>query len=150
MGSSYCSDETASSGHKSGDINKQRRKPTYPCALCQQTFPAKWRLRRHLRERHSKQEEAILCEHCRSKLKNKSSLEKHIRTGCCVKAQDKPYSCQSCSKRYRSIKYLKHHNRDVHSAEGASSKKIRSCLEKLAQALPERKPPISNVPNFYI
>eukprot|EP00088_Acartia_fossae_P041095 TRINITY_DN4296_c0_g1_i11.p1 TRINITY_DN4296_c0_g1~~TRINITY_DN4296_c0_g1_i11.p1 ORF type:complete len:333 (-),score=67.78 TRINITY_DN4296_c0_g1_i11:153-1151(-) len=84
----------------------------FQCHFCSKLFKKHYNLQQHLRI-HTK--ETIKCPHenCTSKFKDKSTLNKHVKS---VHLQQKPFSCVTCGKAFKRRDHLKHHFA-VHTGE---------------------------------
>ena len=98
---------------------KHENDPRYTCAECGKTFMIKTTYISHLSGHYDFT--AFECEHCHSKFKYKSSLTKHMQSGCTNhrKKIAKPdnFECPICQKNFNVKSNLNQHIRGKHNTE---------------------------------
>lgn len=82
------------------------------CESCDQRFPTKGSLKRHVTTFHTKRERKFICEMCGNSFFTKNDIITHMR----IHTDEKPYGCSYCSKRFRQIASLIRHKR-THTGE---------------------------------
>ena len=90
---------------------------TYECPICNQIFPKKIDLKRHLEEVHEGK-----CPECNTKFSHVYELINHVQLG---HEGKKPHNCSLCKKSFAKKSYLKNHTKFVH--EGRKPHKCSHC-----------------------
>jgi hypothetical protein len=91
---------------------KKKSGNKFDCSLCKfSTYYVPF-LRAHMKRSHPEKDEKVFCDICGKSLKNKMSLKSHLQSH---KSQDIKEVCGECGKLFTSVKYLRRHQKRVHS-----------------------------------
>jgi C4-type Zn-finger protein len=63
--------------------NKQQQQ-AFVCPICQRSYAEGRRLQEHIRRKHPKDPNALICKGCGSRFTNVASKDKHIKNSCKV------------------------------------------------------------------
>ena len=77
------------------------------CTVCNKCFTTKSNLKRHLKNKHDKEDSNIICEHCEKNISRKDHYERHIRS--CKVLNKELHTCHKCNKQFIYPKALKSH-----------------------------------------
>jgi len=85
------------------DVPGEERR--YACEHCTKTFMRASGLRKHTKEEHLVGPKPYVCSHCDRRYAYRCALEGHMRRHSAVR----PFSCQTCSARFKHISNLQKH-----------------------------------------
>ena len=95
-------------------MNKHFNQPNYKCSQCGRGFDTKSDHENHLKTMHNEDRESFQCDKCPKSFKTLLGMNLHVRN---IHIGETEAKCKDCDKTFANARYLKNHQRLMHSGE---------------------------------
>ena len=95
-------------------LNKHFNQPNYKCSQCDRGFDTKHDFENHIKITHSEERESFHCDKCPKSFKSLLGMNLHVKN---IHIGQTEAECKECDKTFKNERYLKNHQRLMHSGE---------------------------------